>query len=486
VRGAARRRDLRARSAARAAASRLGTALLAVGLASAVAPAVASAHGLTGRTDLPVPSWLFGWAASVVLVASFVGLAVLWQQPRLEQVRERELLRVAPWADILSGAVGVAVFGVVVYAGLAGTQTAPYANLAPTFVYVAFWVGLVPLSALLGNVFGAFNPWRAVARAVAWGGRRAGASHTPRAYPPAWGHWPAAGGIAVFAWIELVLVNRDDPRLLAVLMLAYAVVQLVGMHRYGIEPWTTHADPFAVYFGLFAAMAPLVRRGDRLLRRLPLAGLTGIEVGPGSVALLCVIIGSTTFDGLSVGQVWTWLEPHLADGWSALGAGGDLSTELAGSVGLAFSILLAAGLYRLGVRGMSQLSPEVAPGLARRFVHTLVPIAFAYAMAHYLTLLVFQGQALGYLVSDPLGDGSNLFGTASWTVNNNVMSTSAVWYVQTGLLVAGHVAGLALAHDRALSSFADRRVATRSQYWMLAVMVGYTSLALWLLSTIKV
>lgn len=464
----------------------LARVLAGAGLAAAVLPATAAAHGLSGRSDLPLPSWLFGWAASLVLVVSFVGLAVLWQQPRLEQATRRELWHVPRWVDVAAGAFGVVVFLVVVYAGFAGTRTAPFANLAPTFIYVVFWVGLVPVSAFFGNVFGALSPWRAVARLVAWAGGRAGRPRTPRPYPPRLGFWPAATGIVTFAWIELVLVltGRDDPRLLAVLAVLYAAFQLAGMQRYGIEPWTRHGDAFAVYFGLFASIAPLVREGDKIYRRLPLSGLSSLEVGPGSVALLCAIIGSTTFDGLSNGQVWTYLLPKLSDLFSGAGANG--SAELAGTIGLAGSIALVAGLYRLGVGGMSQLGPDGTARLSLAFVHTLVPIAFAYAMAHYFSLLVFQGQAMGYLVSDPLGDGSNIFGTAAATIDYKVMSSAAVWYVQTGLLVVGHVAGLALAHDRALTFFKNQRMATRSQYWMLAVMVGYTSLGLWLLSTIKV
>jgi hypothetical protein len=50
------------------------------------------------------------------------------------------------------------------------------------------------------------------------------------------------------------------------------------------------------------------------------------------------------------------------------------------------------------------------------------------------------------------------------------------------LVVLGHAAGLALAHDRALVLYESPRDATRSQLWMLAVMIGFTSLALWLLS----
>jgi hypothetical protein len=464
----------------------LSLAVCAAGLAAGVVPASASAHGLVGRSDLPVPSWLFAWGASIVLVVSFVALAVLWQRPKLESVHTRELLRIPRWVDVVAGAAGVAIFCCVVYAGFAGTQDAPTSNLEPTVIYVAFWVGLVPLSALLGNVFAALSPWRAIAHAAAWAGRRIGASHTPRPYPQHLGYWPAAAGIVAFAWVELVLANRDDPRLLAILALAYAACQLAGMYRYGIRQWSTQADPFTVYFSLFAAMAPLVRRDDRILARPPLAGLAELQVGPGSIALLCAIIGSTTFDGLTNGQAWAQLGPRLSDAFSAIGAGTTASTELAGTIGLAISIALVAGIYRCGVSGMARLRRTRDPGLSRRFVHTLVPIAFAYAMAHYFSLLIYQGQALGYLASDPLGDGANLLGTAHWTINYALMSTAAVWYVQTALLIGGHAAGLTLAHDRALTSYADRATATRSQYWMLAVMVGYTSLGLWLLSTINV
>jgi hypothetical protein len=199
-----------------------------------------------------------------------------------------------------------------------------------------------------------------------------------------------------------------------------------------------------------------------------------------------VTIGSTTFDGLTNGQLWALLEPRLADAFEAIGIAVTASIEFAGTIGLVCSIALASLIYRFGVHGMSRLRGTDGPQLSRRFVHTLVPIAFAYTMAHYFSLLIFQGQALGYLASDPLGDGQNLLGTATWTVNYAVMSSAAVWYVQTALLVGGHAVALTLAHDRALTSFRDRVTATRSQYWILTVMVGYTSLGLWLLSTINV
>ena len=115
-------------------------------------------------------------------------------------------------------------------------------------------------------------------------------------------------------------------------------------------------------------------------------------------------------------------------------------------------------------------------------MHSLIPITAAYVVAHYFSLLAYQGQAMAALASDPLGNGSDLFGTASTIIDYNVISATGIWYVQVAALVLGHASGLTLAHDRALVAYRRVRDATRSQYWMLAVMVGFTSLGLWLLS----
>jgi hypothetical protein len=137
------------------------------------------------------------------------------------------------------------------------------------------------------------------------------------------------------------------------------------------------------------------------------------------------------------------------------------------------------------VRGMRNVgSGHTSSELASRFAHTLIPIAFAYALAHYFSLLMYQGQALAYLVSDPLGNGSDLFGTANAGIDYNIVTATGVWYVQVAALLLGHVSGLMLAHDRALAVYTRVRDAVRSQYWMLIVMIGFTSLGLWLLSAL--
>jgi hypothetical protein len=467
--------------------ARIGAAAAALASgAVAVLPDAALAHGLVGRQDLPIPRWLFAWGAAVVLVVSFVALAVLWPKPRLEEARERRVLQVPAVLEVLAGIVGVLSFAGVVYAGLAGTQTGT-ANLAPTVVYVIFWVGIPFASALFGDVFAPFNPWRAIARAVAWvAGRVTPGLPTPMPYPAWLGRWPAAIGILAFAWVELVYVNRDDPSTLAVLALLYAAVQLVGMSLYGIETWTRRADAFAVYFGLFAMLAPLHWRARTLYRRPPLSGAPRLDPVPGTVALLCVMIGTTSFDGFSQGDLWTGtngIAPSLQERFLNLGFSQETALQITFTVGLVLMVGFVGGLYRLGVAGMGSIGGGHRPGeLAQRFAHSLIPIALAYVVAHYFSLLAYQGQAMASLLSDPLGDGSDILGTAGSVIDYTVISATGIWYVQVGALVLGHVAGLTLAHDRALTVYRRVRDATRSQYWMLAVMVGFTSLGLWLLS----
>ncbi|HEV2752625.1 MAG TPA: fenitrothion hydrolase, partial [Solirubrobacteraceae bacterium] len=139
------------------------------------------------------------------------------------------------------------------------------------------------------------------------------------------------------------------------------------------------------------------------------------------------------------------------------------------------------GFYLLGARGAAGGGLGTLD-VARAFAHSLVPIAFAYAAAHYVSLLILQSQAVAPLVSDPLGEGWNLLGTATWSVNYTLVGAETFWYIQVALVVAGHMAALTLAHDRALVVFGTVKQAVRSQGWMLAVMIGYTTFALWLLS----
>ncbi|MGH2838817.1 MAG: fenitrothion hydrolase [Thermoleophilaceae bacterium] len=444
------------------------------------------AHGLVGRSDLPIPEWLFGWAAAIVLIVSFVALAVLWPDPKFEGDRGWRRLFALPQmpVDVVCGAIGVFLFGVTIWAGLTGEQTAA-ANWASTFVYVIFWLGFAAASVLFGDVFRAFNPWRAIARAVAGVAKLASGGNLPEPlpYPERLGRWPAAAGIFAFAFMELAATNGDMPQNIAIAALVYSAFTWIAMALYGIDRWTDRGEAFSVYYNLFSRISIWERRGRDIGVRRPLSGLAALNPVPGTVPLLAVMIGSVTFDGAAEGQPWTDIAPDLADFFGDLGFSPENSLMVTYGIGLVAAIGLVYGFYRLGIAGARSVGGGfTSRELADKFIHSLVPIAFVYAAAHYMTLLLFQGQAIWFLASDPLGEGDDFFGTADRAIDYSLIGANATWYWQVTFVILGHVGALMLAHDRALALYKDAKEAVRSQYWMLGIMVGFTTLALWLLS----
>jgi hypothetical protein len=436
------------------------------------------AHGIVGRADLPIPVSLFAAAAAGVLVVSFAALALSWSQPRLATARERVLFAFPRALDLLLGALGVFLFGLTAYAGLAGSG-ATSDNLAPAAVYVGFWVAVPFASLLLGDVWRALSPWRAVGRAAGWIGARFARDGLPEPlpYPARLGRWPAAAVIFSFAICELCWAAGREPGTLAILMLAYFVAMLVGMSLYGVEPWVRNADGFGVLFGLIGSLAPLGRREDgRLVLRAPGTGTAKLAPAAGVAGVLLVSIGSTAFDGAKEGALFNNLAIDLQDAFHSIGLPLSVSLELGFVVGLSAAIAIVSAIWTLGMIGTGSLAN------ARAFAHTLIPIAAGYLVAHYFSLLAYNGQDLWRLVNDPLGRGGDLFGGGGASIDYGVISATGIWYVQVGALAVGHVWALVLAHDRALELYRSARAATRSQIVMLLLMVAFTWLGLWLLS----
>ena len=435
-----------------------GATTVAISLGAPVGPEAALAHGLGGRADLPIPTWLFGWAAAVVLIVSFVALAALWPKPKLDK---KGWVPLPPWlsriltskqVEVAAGAIGVALLGVVLWTGLAGTQNV-VENLSPTFIYVIFWLALLPASVLFGNVFRAFNPWRAIGRAVGWAARRTtGEMPEPQGYPAWLGYWPAAAGLLAFTWLELAAPGGSLPRNLAVATLVYSAFTFLAMLIFGVERWVDRGEAFSVYYWLFSLLSLVETRGKEVGLRRPLSGVGDFKALPGSVVLLAVMIGSVTFDGLQEGRVWGEILPEFWGFFHGIGPDSSTSSELAAGAGLILTILVIWAFYQLGITGMRKMGGTQL-GLSGRFIHTLIPIALAYLAAHYITLLLFQGQAVAALSSDPLGEGWDLFGTAGWGIDFGLIGATETWYLQVALVVTGHAVALMLSHDRALSVY---------------------------------
>jgi hypothetical protein len=371
----------------------------------------------------------------------------------------------------------LALFIVVLVAAAFGDNSSR-TNLAPVMVYVVFWVGLLFVSGLVGDVWRVLSPFdtlAALGQRLGGGARRDEGTDEEDGLDDEesdWGYWPAALGLLAFVWVELVYPDRAVPRSLFALMAAYTVVVLGGAARWGRE-WLREGETFAALFGIVAHAAPLYRDDDGRLRlRAPFVGLAGLAWRPGLEALVLVALGSTSFDGLTRTQFWLDRTSELSGN----------TAVLANTAGLLWAIGIVAiayvGAMQVAARLVhDRLSPEE---MRAAFVHSLVPIVLAYAVAHYFSLLLLEGQASIALASDPLGRGWDVFGTASRAVDFTLVSPRTVAYVQCGAIVVGHVAGVVMAHDRALALF-DKKVATRSQYPLLAAMVLFTVGGLFLL-----
>ena len=235
-------------------------------------------HALVGRQDLPIPEWLFAWGASLVLIVSFVALSVAWQRTRLRAARTGARWRRGSrgcWSTrsprSSPGSPAWLLLGVVVWSGLTGTE-APDRNFSVTFVFVTVWLGMVAISVVFGDVFRAFNPWRAIARAVGAIFELVARQSPPPPlrYPERLGRWPAVAGILAFVWLELIYGAAGfqtvglTPHTVAIATLVYSAYTFVGMALFGSERWLDRGEAFSVYFGMFASLAPLEVRDGRL------------------------------------------------------------------------------------------------------------------------------------------------------------------------------------------------------------------------------
>jgi hypothetical protein len=400
------------------------------------------AHGIGERQDLPIPVFYAFAGAFAALFVSFMALALLWSDSRFRGERAGRPLSLSfaddPRLRWALRAVGLAAAGGVFAVALLGPDD-PEVNPAAHLVYVIFWVGLVPASLLLGPVWRLLNPLRTVH--LLCRGRDKG--------PAPFGYWPAAVGLFAFTWMELVSPEPASTRTLLVFFGAYAAVQLAGAVRYGMQ-WFDRADAFEVYSSLIGRLSPLGRRDDgTLVLRNPFDGLDALPAAPGLVATVCVLLGSTGYDGFSDAPIWV-------DSLQS----GPLGPTATGTLGLLTAIGLVAALYAAGTALAGAIGRR--RGLATQFAHSLVPIAVGYLVAHYFSLFVIDGQQAIILASG-----------LDATPNADIVSPAGIATTQVLAIVAGHVLGVVSAHDRAVRLLpADQAVS--GQVPLLLLMVCYT------------
>ncbi len=440
-----------------------------VGLASE-----AHAHALAQRYDLPLPLGFFLLAAAAVVAFSFLILAMLGHRAgNRSKISRPVLLRLSLPRPLVAvcQALGLALLTLVVAAGLFGIQR-PFKNIAPVSFWVIGWVGLSFLSAFVGNVWTLINPWSG---GYSLAHRFAGPFSPLKTYPRWLGAWPAAILFLIFAWLELVAPGRDVPRNIALGLLVYSAVTWTGFALFGRKAWLRGGEVFAVVFGLFARFAPLhVSKRSIVLRPYAAGLIPQTPLAPSMIAFTLLVLGTVTADGLMETPLWV----GLIEGWFADPAG----VMMAMSALLLLVPLALAALYLATMAGMARLTGADTWKLAGWFVLSLVPIAIGYSLAHYFSLFMIAGQFIIPLISDPLGWGWDLFGTTLYRIDIGVVDAKFIWYLSVIAIVTGHVIAVYLGHVTALALFRDGALARRSQYPLLALMIAYTMLSLWIIA----
>jgi hypothetical protein len=454
-------------------------------VAAAAGGTPAAAHGFGQRYELPLPLSLYLFGAAAVVALSFVVFGMFVRRPGGPLIRPPVDLLATPVGGMLAHpgvilSLRLAVLGlfvVAILAGLIGDQN-PYRNIAPTLVWIVWWVGLAFVAAFAGDIWALVNPWRTVFDGAQWLFRRfggKGALGWRLAYPAASGAWPACLLLLAFSWTELIDPNAASPLHISALAIAYSALTWGGMLVFGRDVWLEHGEIFSVVFATFGRFAPLeAKDGGLFLRPFGTGLIESRPVSPSMVAFVLMLLACVLYDGLIGTGEWALLETALRAQSPAIG---DIAVR---TVGLVVFWLLFLGAY-VGICAVMSLvaAGKPPPGaLARSFALTLVPIAIGYHVAHYLVFLLVQGQYAIPLLSDPFGRGWNLFGTAGYRVDIALVDARFAWYTALTAIVVGHVFALYLAHVRAISVFEPPRLALASQVPLTALMVVYTFVGL--------
>ena len=418
----------------------------------------------------------------VVLVVSFVLLGRPLAASAARGARRRAAARRASSSACSSRAPcgsssarsSVGLLALTLATALFGT-TIELLNFAPTFVYVIFWLGLPLLSVLFGNVWSVLSPWRAIADATVWvlerGGREARPCSSGR-----------GAGAATRLRLRSSPSSRSSSRtrgpLPAHARRSRSRSTLLGARRDGrLRARRVDAVRRGLRGRVRASRADRAVRSPRRLGRRPLAvhRARRRRARPGHArvrrASCSARRASTGSAARAPGRTCSpTCAPSLADSSPAR-----RSTSRRRSLnlgGLALFIVVVPGHVPRGGRGRAVAraasTARSSPTSSSRSSRSPRRTSFA----HYFTLFLDPGQFIIPLASDPFGRGWDLFGTADYAPNLAIVTPETVWYVQVAALVVGHVAGLAIAHDRAVALFEERRRALEAQYRCSALMVA--------------
>ncbi|RWM82149.1 MAG: hypothetical protein EOR84_34470 [Mesorhizobium sp.] len=445
-------------------------------------PTPALAHASNRGHVLLLPTGYYVAGGALAVAASFLVLALLPPDfPARFWRRRLPLFAFGDGARAVVSLISFAGFAILIAAGLLGSRD-PLSNPLPLTIWTLLWVGLVLLQGLFGNLWAWLNPWYGPWRLVS---RLFVNRKTWR--PPAWlGCWPAFVLFFVFAWFELIDPAPDDPARLAWAAGLYWLLSFAAMLMFGYRDWSRRGEFLTVFFAMIARFALLERNaGGRLSLCWPGAKLANAApLSLSGVAFLLLALSSVSFDGLSKTFFWFGLF-----GINPLDFPGRTAVIGIGSFGLVLTFVLLAAVFVLAIVLGQRLagSPHSLSRAAGLLVWSIVPIALAYHVAHYLTALLVEGQYAVAALSDPFALGGNLFGTAGMQIEAGAAAGAGsawwLWNVQAGVIIIGHMLAVLVAHGLAWRLHRVAARAALSQFPLTVLMIAYTVFGLWLLAT---
>ncbi len=401
-------------------------------------------HGIINVGDLPIPFDMVLNSAVLVVVVTFVFLKISWKESILTS---QETL--FSTKQSLSGKVfGFIIIVLLTVPGLINNEPAK-TSITPLVLWIFLWIAVPVLGLIFGDLYAKFNPLALIVN-------REGVSHNV---------YFASFLFLCLTWFELVWNKPGNPRHIGIVFLVLLVVVSVVQRFY--KKTIIEVDPLLLLHHLYSKMK--ITNSKPVFRTL-LNNISNLAQLKGMEYFILLMIGTVTYDGLRETTFWFEL------------FGSQTYETSFSTVAFLLMNLLIIVFYRFACYFAIRVSGEDLNlnEISLKFGHTMLPIAFAYHVTHYLSLLLFEFQTVVYRLNDPFGFGWNLFNVQEPEVNY-FLEPIALWTIMVIVTLAGHMLSVVLAHDLSVKLFGHQK-SDKTQYVFLFITVALTLQALFVLS----
>ena len=429
-------------------------------------PALTFAHGVGEVYALPVPLDYYIRSSAIAVGYTFL-ILLLYTDHMREKWSKRylKLINIAKLPIITSTLkiITFLLFTLAILTGIFGLQEAEQ-NFTPAFFWIYFLIGMGIASALVGNIWEKLNPWELLTTYVKFKFEKVPLS-------PIFG----IGFLIMLYWLELSSNLSFVPNVLGYTLLVYTIINIFGGSLY--KNWFQEIEVFSVMYGYIGKLAYFnISEDNTKLEYRNQNPILGGQAGSiWGLLVVCILLAGTSFD--SIKETDIWISFLLSLGF----LGPNLFTESMGIFVAPIPFLLS---YLLAIKVMKWIvkTDYSFLQLSKKFIWSLIPIAFGYILAHYLSLTIVTAPQMLALISDPFGYGWDIFGTASYKQTTLLLGAKFIWFIEIGLVVGAHIVGVWYAHMTASNIFEKNSDVIKSQIPFGLLMILFTAVTLWLLA----